>query len=497
MADGRDKTNPEPEEEFRSYGDIVWRQFKKYDFAYWCLHILGFLLFVALIAPIIALDVPFYLHVPADLPAEKLRGVLPSTVSIAELRGSSFPWFRTLVNTLYFDNPIDQFFNFLLFTLPVNILLWLVFKSRLDVDSKRDYRSIRALFIWASVLVQATLLTTTFYVGISTSFANLADIGPLVKFVAAAGLLNLALWGLLAYTREFSSDEHYRSFREVFILFSALFHISAIVGLLIPDLGQGSLPYAELAEVEGVEAIFPPLRHAYWGTTMETHIDPNWAHLLGTDGKGRDVLARLIYGTRISLTIGLVAQGIATAIGIVMGSIAGYFGGKTDMVILRIIEVFYTFPALFVIFVLAGFIEEPNILYVMVIIGLVFWTRVARLVRGEYLRLREEEFVQAAQALGLPERRVIFRHILPNALGPVLVYIVFGIAGAILFEAIVSFLGVGDMSVPSWGQILRAGDQSERMLLIFAPGIALFITVTAMYLVGEGVQDAMDPKLRE
>lgn len=497
MADAADNGDGETDEEFRSYGDIVWRQFKKYDFAYWCLHILGFLLFIALIAPILALDVPFYLHVPADVPADQLRGVIPSSTSLEQIRGTSFPWFGALFNTLYFDNPIDQFFNFLLFTLPLNVLLWFLFRAQIDVDSKREYRSVRTLFIWASVIVQGTLLTTVFYVDISTSFVNLAEIGPLLTFVAVAGALNAGLWALLVYGREFASRQHYESFTQVFLLYSVLFHVSAIIGLLVPGLGEASLPYTDLANVEGVQATFPPLQEAYWGTSMETYTDPNWTHWLGTDGKGRDVLTRLIYGTRISLTIGLVAQGIATVIGIIMGSVAGYFGGKVDMVILRIIEVFYTFPALFVIFVLAGFIEEPNILYVMVIIGAVFWTRVARLVRGEYLRLREEEFVQAAQALGLPERRVIFRHILPNALGPVLVYIVFGIAGAILFEAIVSFLGVGDMSVPSWGQILRAGDQSERMLLIFAPGIALFITVTAMYLVGEGVQDAMDPKLRE
>jgi peptide/nickel transport system permease protein len=180
-----------------------------------------------------------------------------------------------------------------------------------------------------------------------------------------------------------------------------------------------------------------------------------------------------------------------------LGSLAGYFGGKVDMIILRIIEVFLVFPAFYLILTLRGFIKEPSIFYVMGIIGIVYWTGTARLVRGEFLSLREEDFVEAAQALGLPEHRVIFRHILPNALGPVLVNIAFGIAGAILFEATISFLGVGVPGAPSWGQLLKAGRETSRLTLMLGPGFALFLTVTILTLIGDGVRDAMDPKMRE
>ena len=489
MADKTHNESQEETEEFRSYPEIVWEQFKTYDFAYFSLWVVGGLLLVALVAPILALDVPFYMYVPSDVDPNKLKAIMPAGIEASRFHGVTFPWFRALFNTLYFDNAIDLFFNFALFSLPLNFVLWFAFRSRFDAESKRHYKRVRSLFISASAIVQTTLFATTF-------LFNLAWATIFIVLFCTA-LLTGAVWAYIQQTKEFSSEEHFEAFKSVFILFAVLFHVCALIGFAIPDLGRASFSYTELASLEGVQTLFPPFRYAYWGTTMDTHLGASMTHWLGTDGQGRDVMTRLIYGTRISLTIGLIAQGLATAIGLVMGSIAGYFGGKVDMVILRIIEVFYTFPALFVIMVLTGFVEEPSIFYVMVIIAMVAWTRVARLVRGEFLRLREEDFVQAARALGLPRRRIIFRHILPNAIGPVLVYIVFGIAGAILFEAIVSFLGVGDMTVPSWGQILRAGDQSMRLILILAPGAALFITVTSMYLVGEGVQDAMDPKLRE
>ena len=489
MANDDDNPTMKGETEFRSYPEIVWRQFKKYDFAYASLFVLGFLLFVALVSPILALDVPFYLYVPADVDADQLRGIVPGSIPMERIRGLSFPWFRELFNTLYFDNGIDLFFNFLLFSMPLNVVAWLIFRSQHEADSKRHFKTVRSLFIAASMGIQTVLFFTIFYINFSLQ-------GSVIFLVVMAGL-TAGAWLWFANDKDFASEEQYEAYRRIFLLFAVLFHVAAIVGLAVPDLGRASFSYMELSDVEGVQAWFPPLEYAYWGTTMDTHLEMSAAHWLGTDGQGRDVLTRLLYGTRISLTIGLVAQGLATGIGLVMGSIAGYYGGKVDMVILRIIEVFYTFPALFVIMTLTGFIDQPSIFYVMFIIAIVAWTRVARLVRGEFLRLRNEDFVQAAQALGLPRGRIIFRHILPNALGPVLVYIVFGIAGAILFEAIVSFLGVGDMTVPSWGQILRAGDQSRRLVLILAPGVALFITVTCMYLVGEGVQDAMDPKLRE
>jgi peptide/nickel transport system permease protein len=262
-----------------------------------------------------------------------------------------------------------------------------------------------------------------------------------------------------------------------------------------------SLPYVDymaIAELEGVDALFPPVEYSYRDVDlMSVQQDPSWTHWLGTDGEGRDVFTRLLYGTRISLTIGVVAVAIYVTIGAILGSLAGYFGGKTDMIILRMIEVMLCFPTFFLILTIRGFIDDPSIFHIMVIIGLTGWTRVARLVRGEFLRLKNEEFVQAAKAAGLKKGRIIFRHILPNALGPVLVAATFGVAGAILIEASLSFLGLGPPTAPSWGQILTVGRQTGQMALILAPGFAIFVTVSLLNLVGEGVRDAIDPKMRK
>ena len=225
--------------------------------------------------------------------------------------------------------------------------------------------------------------------------------------------------------------------------------------------------------------------------------DPSWNHWLGTDREGRDVFARILYGTRISLTIGIVAVGIYTTIGLILGGLAGYFGKTVDMVVMRLIEVMICFPTFFLILTLRGFIDDPSIFHIMIIIGVTGWTRIARLVRGEFLRLKNQDFVQAAIALGLPQRTIIFRHLMPNALGPVFVAATFGVAGAILIEASLSFLGLGPATAPSWGQILTAGRETSKMALILAPGFAIFLTVSLLNLMGEGMRDALDPKLRK
>ncbi len=220
-------------------------------------------------------------------------------------------------------------------------------------------------------------------------------------------------------------------------------------------------------------------------------------HLLGTDPSGRDVLARMIYGTRISMLIGIVAVSIYVSIGIVVGAIAGYFRGWVDLAVSRVIEVVICFPALFMLLILLAYIR-PNIYTIMAALGLISWTGVARLERGEFLRLANQDFVQAVRALGGGHIRIIFRHILPNALGPVMVSASFGIAVSILAESTLSFLGFG---VPpdkaSWGGLLKIGNDNIQELwwMVVFPGIALFTTVTCFNLVGEGVRDATDPRL--
>lgn len=246
-----------------------------------------------------------------------------------------------------------------------------------------------------------------------------------------------------------------------------------------------------------VHAIFPFHHYSYHETNpAESLVPPNGEHWLGTDTEGRDVFARMLYGTRISLSIGVVAVALYVFIGVVVGALAGYFGGWVDSALSRLIEVMICFPTFFLILTLAALIRERSIFHVMFIIGITSWTGVARLVRAEFLKHKGLEYAQAARALGIPVRRIIFGHILPNASAPVLVSATFGIASAILVESSLSFLGIGDPTVASWGETLNAGRVDNRLWLILAPGFAIFFVVTVFNLVGEGLRDALDPKLR-
>lgn len=226
---------------------------------------------------------------------------------------------------------------------------------------------------------------------------------------------------------------------------------------------------------------------------------PGWSHPLGTDDLGRDVLARIFYGARISLLVGFVAVGISTLIGIALGAFAGYYGRWVDAVIMRFVDIMLCFPSFFLILAVIAFLE-PSIWNIMIIIGLTSWMGVARLVRAEFLSLRERDFVLAARALGARDSRIIFRHILPNSLSPVLVSATLGVAGAILTESALSFLGIGvQPPTPSWGNMLIAGKQTlgTAWWLSAFPGLAILVTVLGYNLLGEGIRDALDPRLKE
>jgi peptide/nickel transport system permease protein len=225
---------------------------------------------------------------------------------------------------------------------------------------------------------------------------------------------------------------------------------------------------------------------------------PSKAHLFGTDELGRDVLSRMIYGARISLKVGFVSVGIATMIGIIIGSVSGYYGGIIDSILMRFVDVMLCFPTFFLILSIIA-ILEPNIYNIMIVIGITGWTGVARLIRAEFLSLKEREFVLAAKALGVSDVRIMFRHILPNAMAPVLVSATLGVAGAILTESSLSFLGIGvQPPIPSWGNILTAGKANIEIAwwLSLFPGIAILITVLGYNLLGEGIRDALDPRLK-
>ncbi len=244
--------------------------------------------------------------------------------------------------------------------------------------------------------------------------------------------------------------------------------------------------------------LFPPIPYSPNDYDLDFVITPpSWQHLLGTDDTGRDLLSRMVHGTRISLSIGLVAVSIYITIGVVLGALAGYFGGWVDILISRLIELMICFPVFFLIIAIVAYLPQ-SIYNIMIVIGLTGWARVARLVRGEFLRVRNADYVSASQALGFRSPRIIFRHILPNAMAPVFVAATFGIAVAILVESGLSFLGFGvPPNVASWGSILAKAREllpSGWWITTF-PGLAIFITVTVLNLVGEGLRDAMDPRL--
>ncbi|GFZ33786.1 peptide ABC transporter permease [Clostridium zeae] len=252
-----------------------------------------------------------------------------------------------------------------------------------------------------------------------------------------------------------------------------------------------------------VLAIIAPIIAPYGRDTIDMiniEASPSKVHILGTDELGRDVFTRLIYGGQISLSVGVVATTIQLAIGIILGSIAGYCGGVVDTIIMRLVDIIMCFP-FFVIAISMAAILGPSIWNVMIIIGVLQWTNLARIVRAEILSLKRREFIEAAKALGLDGKDIIIKHLLPNIFAPIIVYATLGIAGGILSEAGLSFLGMGvKQPQPSWGNMLSAAQkmtilQSEWWLWI-PPGLMVFLTVLSINFLGDGIRDALDPKLR-
>jgi peptide/nickel transport system permease protein len=249
-------------------------------------------------------------------------------------------------------------------------------------------------------------------------------------------------------------------------------------------------------------AVFAPAISPYNPDSIDSrHIlePPGIGHLFGTDDLGRDVLSRMIFGSRISLAVGFVAVGISTLIGMVLGALSGYYGGWLDRIVMRFIDIMLSIPTFFLILAVIAFIG-PSIWNIMVIIGLTSWMGVARLVRAEFLSLKEREFVLAARAIGAGDFRIIFRHIMINSMAPVVISAILGVAGAVLVESALSFLGLGvQPPTPSWGNILTLGKDNIEIawwLSVF-PGLAILVTVLGYNLLGEGIQDSIDPRLWE
>jgi len=260
---------------------------------------------------------------------------------------------------------------------------------------------------------------------------------------------------------------------------------------------------AVLIAVMALVAVFAPFVATHDPYAVDLQVvreGPSSKHVLGTDEAGRDVFSRVIFGTRVSLSVGLVAVTIYTLIGTILGAISGYYGGAVDNVIQRVTDTVMCFPSLIII-IAAVAIVGPSIFNVMVVIGLLQWPGVCRLVRGEFLSLRERDFVLAARAIGARDRRVIFRHILVNAVGPITVAATFGVAAAILTEAGLSFLGLGvQPPTASWGNMINSAQSAsvlqEMPWAWVPPGVLIALAVLSINFVGDGLRDAVDPRMR-
>lgn len=233
---------------------------------------------------------------------------------------------------------------------------------------------------------------------------------------------------------------------------------------------------------------------------LNIYLSPSKEHLLGTDALGRDVFTRLLYGGRVSMVVGFVSTSISLTVGILIGSLAGYLGGAVDNFFMRIVDIFMSFPY-FVIAITAAAIFGPSIWNVMLISGFLSWPRISRIVRGEVISLKNSEFVEAARSLGLNSIEIIFRHILPNVFGVIIVYATLGIANGILSEAGLSYLGLGvKQPQPSWGNMLAAAQNLLDLQMhwwLWAPaGLLVFITILSINFLGDGLRDALDPKLK-
>ncbi len=275
--------------------------------------------------------------------------------------------------------------------------------------------------------------------------------------------------------------------------------VTAVVGKALTEW----VPAFDPATVRLVDKLRPPLAAAS-PLVAGAERPPGGVYWLGTDDLGRDVLARMLQGASVSLLIGFVAVGIAMSIGVLLGGLAGYYGSvrlgfiTTDTLIMRFTDVMLCFPTFFLILTVVALLP-PSIYNIMIVIGVTSWMGAARFVRAEFLALRNQDFVVAGQALGLPEWRIIFRHMLPNAMSPLLVSATISVADAILTESALSFLGFGvQPPFATWGNILADGKDYifDAPWLFFIPGVAILVVVLAFNLVGEGLREALNPKLR-
>ena len=356
-----------------------------------------------------------------------------------------FPWLRMLFNA---DQPVDVLMNMALLVFPVWMAGAIVVNRRWGAAGQSHARR------WTRLLAVYAVLTL-----IVLAIVSIPGVRPKNSFA----------------TRSFVAEE----FQD-------------------PKTRHGVYPLIPFGPIEqdlvnaGDRPPFTRKPQSDWRESND-----GFVHLFGTDNVGRDIFTRMIYGTRISITVGIFAVSIYLTIGCLLGAIAGYFGGRVDTLISRVIEVVLLFPAFFLILTLVA-IFGASVYIIMFVIGITGWPTIARLIRGEVLKQRALDYVHAARALGFSHARIILRHVLPNSIYPALVAAPFGIAGAVITEASLSLLGFGvKPPTPSWGNILKLGSDNYAMWWeVIFPSLAIFMYVTIFNLIGSGLRDAMDPRLR-
>lgn len=307
-----------------------------------------------------------------------------------------------------------------------------------------------------------------------------------IGFLAVVALTADFIAGNKPYYMEYKGKSYYPAFRQYAIY------------LGVADWPKELKRRRNFKKLKTDVIIFPPIPYGPGEIRLaEKYASPSREHWLGTDRLGRDVLSGLVHGSRYALTIGLVSVGISMCIGLLLGALAGYFGGWVDLVLSRFFELWAAIPSFFLILTAAAFFP-PSLFFIMIIIGLTSWVGIARLTRSQFLQVRSYDYVSAARSLGYSNSRIMLRHILPNAVGPILIPAAFGVAGAILSESGLSFLGVGvPAEAITWGSLLAgARSNAAAWWLVLMPGLAIFVTVTLYNLLGDGLRDALDPKLR-
>lgn len=544
----------------RGYWGLVWQQYKKRRESYVGLFVLCGLFLMALLAPLLASNLPLWVSGKEVVWSSADGGKLVDGWSSPLLRDFCFPLLE-----------LDRFYNCALLTLLLAGLGWLPVRARLARLGARQHRTWRRrivpglLGVFGTLYLGSRLVGGTNYSATYSHFEGRRDAQTSVVFTLVPygsleaqssrseippdfGVSHGVAWAELSVKQKEdlargslgdTADPEGRALLAVCLIAGGMSaeeddvqdcldragsfapRVRAAVPGDLSALAEWDARFLErlreaLREGRGpkfkvVPASLPAGEaEASGGTVPEARaarlaaIDGQnklWTevHVLGCDQSGFDVLARIIHGARISLAVGFLAIGLAVGIGIFVGSLAGYFVGWTDLLLSRVIEVFICFPSFFLILTIIAVAPKRSIFWVMFAIGITGWMGVARLIRGEVLKIRVLDYVQAARAVGMSDGRIVFRHILPNALAPVLVAATFGVAGAILAETGLGFLGLGvEPPTPSWGELLNqaSSDPVRLWWLTMFPGFMIFMSVTLMNLVGEGLRDAMDPKMR-